>query len=70
MTKKKNEPTVVNYASPGSIIGIQCGGSVAGSTVIVNDTTVTVNGSTVTCGGRWLDDPADMDRSLIDDLDD
>jgi hypothetical protein len=72
MTKKKNrdEPTVVNVAGPGSVVGIQSDGSVAGSTVIVNGTTGTGTTATGNGGGRWLDDPADMDRSLIDDLDD
>lgn len=54
---RDTDDTVVNYASPGSVVGIQCGGSVSGSTVVVNG------------GGRWLDDPADMDRSHISDPD-
>ncbi|MCO8302823.1 hypothetical protein [Streptomyces sp. RKCA744] len=55
---QRDTETVVNIASPGSVVGIQCGGSISGSTVVVNG------------GGRWLDDPDEMDRSLIDDLDD
>ncbi|MFE2024607.1 hypothetical protein ACFW9V_05550 [Streptomyces hygroscopicus] len=58
MAKNQRTETVVNIASPGSVVGIQCGGSISGSTVVVNG------------GGRWLDDPGEMDRSLIDDLDD
>lgn len=55
---QRDDNTVVNYAGPGSVVGIQCGGS-------VSDTTVIVNG-----GGRWLDDPADIDRDFIDSLND
>jgi hypothetical protein len=55
--QSNDDGTVVNYASPGSVVGIQCGA--------ISDTTIVVNG-----GGRWLDDPADMNRDLIDDLDD
>ncbi|ATL80259.1 hypothetical protein [Streptomyces malaysiensis] len=64
-----NDNTVVNIATPGSVVGIQSGDSVIGSTV-------TVNGSTVTRdeidrqypGGRWVD-IEDMDRSLISNPD-
>ncbi|MFJ2199394.1 hypothetical protein [Streptomyces violaceusniger] len=67
---RKNDDTVVNVASPGSVVGIQCGGDIVGSTV-------TVDGSTVTRdeidrqypGGRWID-VEDMDRSLISNPDD
>lgn len=46
---KDDTETVVNYAGPGSVVGIQCGGSVTGSTVVVNG------------GGRWLDLDDDND---------
>jgi hypothetical protein len=66
MAKKNrnDDSTVVNIASPGSVVGIQCGGDVAGSTVVVNGTTVTSANE----GGRWVDID-DMDRSMISDLD-
>jgi hypothetical protein len=66
MTKKKDDndnSTVVNIASPGSVVGIQ-GHDVSGSTVVVDGSVVSSG------GGRWLDDPADMDRSLICHADD
>ncbi|MGW3427516.1 hypothetical protein ACWDHW_06105 [Streptomyces melanosporofaciens] len=65
--RKNTDDAVVNVASPGSVVGIQCGGSIVGSTV-------TVNGSTRAeidrqyPGGRWID-VEDMDRSLISDPD-
>lgn len=59
---KKNQDTdatVVNVATPGSVVGIQCGGDIV-------DSTVTVNGDTGRWGpypsGRWID-VEDIDRS-------
>ncbi|MDT0445963.1 hypothetical protein [Streptomyces johnsoniae] len=64
MAKKKTKnATVVNVATPGSVVGIQSGGDVNGNTVVVNGNTVTADD-----GGRWVDFE-DMDRSLIDDID-
>jgi hypothetical protein len=63
---RKNDNTVVNVATPGSVVGIQCGGDIVGSTVTVNGSTVTTNGNG---GGRWVD-IEDMDRSLISNPDD
>ncbi|MFF6847123.1 MULTISPECIES: hypothetical protein [Streptomyces] len=61
--------TVVNVATPGSVVGIQCGGSIVGSTV-------TVNGSTADSGrwgpypsGRWID-VEDIDHSRNSNPDD
>ncbi|WP_405536913.1 hypothetical protein [Streptomyces antimycoticus] len=68
MAKKKqnNDDTVVNYASPGSVVGIQCGGDIVGSTV-------TVNGDSGRWGpypsGRWID-VEDIDRSRNSNPDD
>ncbi|MGW7597236.1 hypothetical protein [Streptomyces antimycoticus] len=69
MTKKNrnnDDNTVVNYASPGSTVGYQCGS-------IVNST---VNGSTADSGrwgpypsGRWID-PEDIDHSRNSNPDD
>ncbi|MFK4188218.1 hypothetical protein ACI2L4_30080 [Streptomyces sparsogenes] len=61
--KNRDDATVTNYAAPGSVVGIQCGGDIVG-------TTVTVNGSTADQypGGRWID-PEDIDRSRNSDLD-
>jgi hypothetical protein len=56
-SKDTSTKTVVNIASPGSVVGFQCGGDITGSTVVVNG------------GGQWLDDPDDMDRSLISNPD-
>ncbi len=53
-----DDRTVVNYAGPGSVVGIQCGGD-------IDTTTIVVNG-----GGRWLDDPDDIDRDRIARLND
>lgn len=38
--KQRNTETVVNIATPGSVVGIQCGGDIVGSTVTVNSPTV------------------------------
>ncbi|CAM5667590.1 hypothetical protein [Streptomyces mordarskii] len=64
--RNNDDNTVVNIAAPGSVVGIQCGGSIV-------DTTVTVNGSRSTIddqypGGRRID-IEDMDRSLISNPD-
>ncbi|MGW3566668.1 hypothetical protein ACWDSL_22810 [Streptomyces sp. NPDC000941] len=48
--RNNNDETVVNYAAPGSVVGIQCGGSISGSTVVVNGSTVDQYPS-----GRWID---------------
>ncbi|MCP9209674.1 hypothetical protein [Streptomyces cucumeris] len=75
MTKnRKNDndedDTVVNVASPGSVVGIQCGGSIVGSTVNVNGSTVTRSALDAQYpGGRWID-VEDMDRSLNSNPDD
>lgn len=51
--KNRDESTVVNHAAPGSVVGIQCGGNISGTNVVVNG------------DGRWLDNPADIDRNSI-----
>ncbi|MGW3427944.1 hypothetical protein ACWDHW_08305 [Streptomyces melanosporofaciens] len=67
MAKKKNtDDTVVNIATPGSVVGTQCGGSISGSTVTVNGSTT--NSDSKWGGGRWVD-IEDMDRSLWSDPD-
>lgn len=64
--KNNDDATVVNIATPGSVVGIQCGGSIVGSTV-------TVNGNSDRWGpypsGRWID-PEDIDRSRNSNPDD
>ncbi|MFI0769639.1 hypothetical protein ACH4TQ_32825 [Streptomyces sp. NPDC021218] len=67
---RNNDDTVVNIATPGSVVGIQCGGSIVGSTVTVNGSTVTRSDIDAQYpGGRWVD-IEDMDRSLISNPDD
>lgn len=67
--RKNNDDTVVNIATPGSVVGIQSGGSIVGSTVTVNGTTTRAEIDRQYPGGRWID-IEDMDRSLISNPDD
>ncbi|WP_438479060.1 hypothetical protein [Streptomyces asiaticus] len=75
MAKKRNntDDTVVNYASPGSVVGVQCGGSIVGSTVTVDGSDVTASSDTGRWGpypsGRWID-PADIDHTRNSNPDD
>ncbi|MBD3004685.1 hypothetical protein [Streptomyces sp. 5-10] len=73
MAKNQNEntdatdttdATVVNYASPGSVVGIQCGGDIVGSTVTVSNGRWGQYPS-----GRWID-PEDIDHSRNSNPDD
>ncbi|MFF4484695.1 hypothetical protein ACFY1A_48210 [Streptomyces sp. NPDC001520] len=64
--KRKNDDAVVNIATPGSVVGIQSGGSISGSAVTVNGPTT--NSDSKWGGGRWVD-IEDMDRSLWSDPD-
>lgn len=54
MDRNKNQDQAVNYAGPGSVVGIQCNGS-------INDTVVTG-------GGRWLAEDEEIDRDYIRSL--
>jgi hypothetical protein len=58
-----DDNTVVNYASPGSVVGIQCGGSIVGSTVTLDGSTDRAAIDDQYPGGRWVD-IEDIDRSL------
>ncbi|WP_413800204.1 hypothetical protein [Streptomyces iranensis] len=71
MAKNRNDDnTVVNIATPGSVVGIQCGGDIVGSTVTVDGSTVTRSALDAQYpGGRWIDID-EMDRSLISNPDD
>jgi hypothetical protein len=55
--KNRDDATVVNIATPGSVVGIQCGGDIVGSTVTVNGNSVDQYPS-----GRWID-IEDIDHS-------
>ena len=58
--RDNDDTTVVNYASPGSVVGMQCGS--------ISNTTVTVNGDSGV-SGRWID-PEDIDHDWIASLND
>lgn len=66
--RNNDDNTVVNYASPGSVVGIQSGGSIVNSTVTVNGSTTRAEIDRQYPGGRWID-VEDIDRSLWSDPD-